>query len=192
MNALRRSAAALAAGATIFCIGTAAVAGDAEAPWKLRVPAQATVGSETLPTAQFEFACRSGKGGAVSLSAILPAPESVASFPLDAFEGPDGIGESRNLARWSVDGDKSATQAETTISGWRGVDGDGFLLSTAGDAGKPSGIARIAGQLVASDRAKLRLVVHPPEQGEAITVETSISGRREAIAKILAPCLPKK
>jgi hypothetical protein len=176
------AACAVAAG---VCAG-AARGDEARDP---RIPAQAEVGAKPLASAEFEFVCRTGEGGMLSISLILPAAESVPSFPLSGFEGPDGIGESRDLAEWSVSGAPKPARARTSISGWRGVDGDGFLLSKARDSSATSDIARIAKQLVASDKARLRLVVKPPGHGDALKVEAPIAGHREAVAKALAPCL---
>ncbi|HEY6986517.1 MAG TPA: hypothetical protein VH375_10570, partial [Rhodanobacteraceae bacterium] len=58
---------------------------DADDP---RIPAHARVGNTALPDAKFEFACRTGQGGMLSISLVLPPPESVSGFPLDKFEGP--------------------------------------------------------------------------------------------------------
>jgi len=161
----------------------------ADDAWKMRIPAHAQIGSAPIEQAAFEFACTSGKGGAVSLTVVLPAPETLKAFPLDDFEGPGAIGETHKLAEWSVSGSKQPARARTPISGWRGVDGDGFLLSTARESSRPSDIARLAKRLLASDQARLRLVVKPLKKAEALKVEGAIAGHREAIEKILAPCL---
>jgi hypothetical protein len=165
------------------CAGAA----DAQDP---RIPAHAQIGNAPLPDAKFEFACRSGKGGTLQISVILPVPESVAAFPLGKFEGPDGIGETHDLAEWSVSGGAKPARARTSISGWYGVDGDGFVLARARESGHSSDIARIAKRLVASENARLRLVVKPPAHGgNALKVEAAVAGHREQIAKALAPCL---
>jgi hypothetical protein len=169
-------------------VAASAAAGD-EAAWKLRIPAHAQVGSTPVKGTMFEFACTDGKGGALSIALILPPPESLASFPLEEFEGPDGVGETHKLAEWSVSGAKQPARARASISGWRGVDGDGFLLSSARESGRPSDLARLAKRLVASDQARLRLVVKPLKRGEALKVEAPIANHHAAIAKILAPCL---
>lgn len=171
----------------VAMISVQAEAADAQDP---RVPAHAQIGNAPLPDAKFEFACRAGKGGTLQISVILPEPESVAAFPLEKFEGPDGIGETRDLAEWSVSGAAKPARARTSISGWRGVDGDGFVLARARDSGHSSDIARIAKRLVASENARLRLVVKPPAHGgNALKVEAAVAGHREEIAKALAPCL---
>jgi hypothetical protein len=174
---------ALAVSAIMF----AGVAGAASDPRDPRIPAHARIGNITVPDAKFEFTCRDGQGGALSISLILP--ESVSGFPLQKFEGPEGIGEMHDLAEWSVSGAAKPARARTHISGWYGVDGDGFLLSTARESGHSSDLARLAKRLVSSDQARLRLVVKPPAHGNALKVEATIAGHREAIEKALAPCL---
>lgn len=173
--------------AGIAACGGIACAADTANP---RIPAHATIGRTVIGDAKFEFACTTGEGGVLQISLILPAPESVAGFPLDRFEGPDGIGEAHDLAEWSVSGGPKPARARTSISGWRGVDGDGFLLAKARESSRSSDIARIAKRLVASEQARLRLVVKPPSaHGAAIKVEAPIAGHREDVAKALAPCL---
>jgi len=165
-----------------------ATASAGEEPWKIRIPAHASIGNAPLEKTEFEFACTTGKGGAMSLTLVMPAPEEVKGFPLEDFEGPDAVGETHKLAEWSVSAKKPA-RARTPISGWRGVDGDGFLLSTARESARASDIARVAKRFVASEESRLRLVVKPLKGGAALKVEAAIAGHREAIAKILGPCL---
>lgn len=184
--AARRWAVALASASLVACIGLAHAA-DRTNP---RIPAHATIGKTTISDAKFEFGCTTGEGGMLQISLILPPPESIAGFPLDKFEGPDGIGETRDLAEWSVSGGPKPARARTSISGWRGVDGDGFLLAKARESSHSSDIARVAKRFVASEQARLRLVVKPPSaHGAAIKVEAPIAGHREDVAKALAPCL---
>ena len=170
----------------IAAYGSANAAADPRNP---RIPAHARIGSVTLPDAKFEFACSDGQGGALSISLIVSPPESVGGFPIDKFEGPDGIGETHDLAEWSVSGTAKPARARTHISGWYGVDGDGFLFSTARESGHSSDLARLAKRLVSSEQARLRLVVKPPGHGNALKVEAPIAGHREAIEKALARCL---
>jgi len=176
----------LASAGIAACIGTSHAA-DATNP---RIPAHATIGKTTIADAKFEFGCTTGEGGMLQISLILPPAESIAGFPLDKFEGPDGIGETRDLAEWSVSGGAKPARARTSISGWRGVDGDGFLLAKARESSHSSDLARVAKRLVSSEQARLRLVVKPPSaHGAAIKVEAPIAGHREDVAKALAPCL---
>lgn len=182
----RQWCAVLASAGMALCLGVAHAA-DAHDP---RIPAHATIGKTTIGDAKFEFACSTGEGGMLSISLILPPPESISGFPLEKFEGPDGIGEAHDLAEWSVSGGPKPARARTSISGWRGVDGDGFLLSKARESSHSSDLARVAKRLVASEQARLRLVVKPPSaHGAAIKVEAPIAGHREEVAKALAPCL---
>ena len=176
----------LASAGIAACIGTSHAA-DAKNP---RIPAHATIGKTTIADAKFEFSCTTGEGGMLQISLILPPAESIAGFPLDKFEGPDGIGETRDLAEWSVSGGAKPARARTSISGWRGVEGDGFLLAKARESSHSSDLARVAKRLVSSEQARLRLVVKPPSaHGAAIKVEAPIAGHREDVAKALAPCL---
>ena len=173
----------------LVSLSAAASAADADSQWKMRVPAHARIGNTPVKTAEFEFACTAGEGGALQIALILPPAEDIKSFKLDEFEGPDGIGETHKLAEWSVSGGKHPARMRSSISGWRGVDGDGFLLATARESAHASDLARLAKHLVASDQARLRLVVKPLHTGEALKVEAAIDGHREAIEKIVAPCL---
>ena len=182
----RRWLVVLGSAGSATCAGAACAAG-AKNP---RIPAHATIGDTAIADAKFEFGCTTGEGGMLQVALILPPPESVAGFPLERFEGPDGIGETRDLAEWSVSGGPKPARARTSISGWRGVDGDGFVLAKARESGHSSDLARVAKRFVASEEARLRLVVKPPSaHGAAIKVEAPIAGHREDVAKALAPCL---
>ena len=177
---------ALASAGVAACIGSASAAGASNP----RIRAHATIGKTIISDAKFEFGCTTGEGGMLQISLILPPPESVTGFPLDKFEGPDGIGEAHDLAEWSVSGGPKPARARTSISGWRGVDGDGFVLAKARESSHSSDLARVAKRFVASEQARLRLVVKPPSaHGAAIKVEAPIAGHREEVAKALAPCL---
>jgi hypothetical protein len=155
----------------------------------LRIPAHAQVGKTVLADAKFEFMCTTGEGGMLAISLVLPHPDEAKAFPLDRFEGPDGIGETRDLAEWSVSGSTKPARARTTISGWYGVDGDGWIFSRARESAHASDIARIAKRLLSSESARLRLVVKAPAHKEALKVEAPIAGHREEVAKALEPCL---
>jgi hypothetical protein len=191
-SAHRASRAALAASAFGFAMLATSAAGapSDEAPWKVRIPAHARIGTKHVPKAEFEFSCRTGEGGAFSLTLILPPPEDIAGFPLLDFEGPDAIGETHKLAEWSLSGGKQPMRVRSAISGWRGVDGDGFLLSSSRESGHPSDLARLARELIGAEPARLRLVVKPVKASEALKVEATVAEHRAEIDKILAPCLP--
>lgn len=157
--------------------------------WKTRIPAQMQVGKQGAVAAQFEIACRDGKGGALSWSLIIAQPDALTTFPLTQFEGPDGIGETRKLAEWSV-GDAKNAHARTPISGWYGVDGDGFVLATSRLSAKPSELARFSRLLVESDQARLRLRVQSPKaDGDALEANATIGEHHKEIARIITSCL---
>ncbi|HEY0232926.1 MAG TPA: hypothetical protein VGC55_16895 [Dokdonella sp.] len=159
--------------------------------WKTRLPAQLHIGTQASVAAQFEIACRDGKGGALGWSLIIAQPDAMNAFPLDDFEGPGGIGEKRVLAQWSVGDGSSDGVARTSISGWYGVDGDGFVLATSQLTAKPADLARLSRALIASAGGMMHLVVQPPEgKGDALNADAQIGDHREAIARILEPCLP--
>lgn len=160
-----------------------------EAAWKTRVPAQLHVGAQAPIAAAFEIACRDGQGGALGWSLIIAQPDALTAFPWVDFEGPGGIGEKRVLAQWSV-GEAKNARARTSISGWYGVDGDGFVLATSQLTAKPADLARLSRRLIESTGGTMRLVVQSPSKGEALSADAQIGDRREAIARILEPCLP--
>lgn len=171
-----------------------AVAGATADPQlkKLRFPAQARVGDVAVGApAQFELACHGAKDGALSLALILSSPDSITTFPLTDFEGPDGIGEKRDLARWGVDTRGDAVQASGGIGGWYGVDGDGFLLSRSESSHRKSALATIAAALGKPDAKRLRLSVESPKGGDALQAEALLDGRQADLAAIAKDCLPK-
>lgn len=154
-----------------------------------RIPAHAQIGKSAIADAKFEFTCTTGQGGVLAISLIVPHPDEAKGFPLDRFEGPDGIGETRDLAEWSVSGSARPARARTSISGWYGVDGDGWIFSRARESARSSDIARVAKQFLSSENARLRLVVKAPAHKEALKVEAPIAGHRGEVAKALEPCL---
>ena len=155
---------------------------------KLRIPAQARVADARLADAQLEFSCTTGKGGALSVAVVLPAPEAVPGFALERFEGPDGIGEAGKLATWSVLG-KHAMRVDGAISGWRGVDGDGFLLTSSRDSGRESDLGRLLKRWLRDVRQPLWLEVRAPEGDAKLQVTALPDARRAQLSLVLAPCL---
>jgi hypothetical protein len=154
----------------------------------VRITAQARVGDTELADAKMEFSCTTGKGGALQVAVVLPEPESVSGFPLIEFEGPDGIGGSRELATWSMLGPKAMT-VTSTIHGWRGVDGDGFLLASSRMSNKESDLARLVKRYVGDGGQQLWLKVAPPEKGATLEVRALPGERRAMLAAKMAPCL---
>ena len=158
---------------------------------KLRFPATARVGAvEAGAPAQFELSCHGAKDGALSLALILSSPDAITTFPLREFEGPDGIGESKDYARWSVDTRGDAVQANGSIGGWYGVDGDGFVLSRSERAHRASALATIVAALGRPEAKRLRLSVASPQGGDALQAEALLDGRQADIAATAKACLP--
>jgi len=155
---------------------------------RLRIPAQARVGDALVAAAQFEFTCTSGKGGALSVAVVLPPPEAVAEFPLERFEGPDGVGESGKLATWSLLG-KRAMKVSSAISGWRGVDGDGFLLASSRDSGRATDLGRLLNRWLRESRQPLWLELPAPDGNAKLVVTVLPDTRRSQLSSVLAPCL---
>lgn len=186
MNALCRML--VFAGLVAAC--AAAVAAEPELK-KLRIPATARVGSDEVGApAQFELVCHGAKNGALSLALILSSPDAIKTFPLPDFEGPDGIGESNDFARWGVDTRGDAVQASGSIGGWYGVDGDGFLLSRSERAHKATPLATIVAAMGKPEAKRLRLSVASPKGGEALQAQASLDGHQSDLAATAKACLP--
>jgi hypothetical protein len=156
---------------------------------KHRLDATVHVGAVDLGPAKFELACSSGKGANLSLTLILMKPDGVKNFPLNDFEGPDGIGGSKGLAEWAVDTRGPSITLKTGIGGWYGVDGDGFVLSSNGDAGKSSPIADFVRQVVDAKSQRLRLQLNAPHGGEPLQASVMLDGAQAELAKTAADCL---
>ena len=157
---------------------------------KLRIPAQARVADARLADVRLEFTCTTGKGGVLAVAAVLPPPEAVAMFPLERFEGPEGIGQIENLATWSVLG-KRAMQVSSSIAGWRGVDGDGFLLESTRDSGRDSDLGRLLKRWLRDVRQPLWLEVRAPEGNAKLQVTALPDDHRARLSLVLAPCLSR-
>jgi hypothetical protein len=172
--------------AIAFALATASL--HAAPNTKLRIPAHARVGDARLADVQFEFTCTTGKGGALSIAAVLPTPEAVPGFPLERFEGPEGIGEAGKLATWSVLG-KRAMQANGAISGWRGVDGDGFLLASSRDSGRETDLGRLLKRWLLETGQPLWLEVRAPGGNAKLSVTALADARIAQLSLVLSPCL---
>lgn len=170
-------------------LATPAQAEDGKLLLKQRMPATVQLGSQTYAGAQFEFACHPARDGALSLSLILADPDRMNGFPLRDFEGPDGIGEQRELAQWGVDTRGDGLIVKGPISGWYGVDGDGFLLSRSEANKRPGALRALAKAVVAPEAKRLRLSVSPPAAGETLRAEVLLEGRQAQLAELLKPCL---
>lgn len=165
-----------------------AAAGLVRPAIETRVAAHAQVAGTALESAKVEFMCTTGKDGALSVAVILPEPEAVKGFPLGDFEGPDGVGEKRALATWSLGGEKTSL-LKGEISGWYGVDGDGFLLAATSDSANASNFKRLLRRYLDVGTQPLRLVVDSPKKGPALEVDVVLADQREAVEAIIAPCL---
>jgi hypothetical protein len=166
-----------------------AFAADGQLLRKQRVPANVHVGDVEYSGAQFEFACHPAADGALSISLILANPDGIRNFPLNDFEGPDAIGEQRDLAEWRVDTRGAGVAVKGPISGWYGVDGDGFLLSRSEPNRKRAALQRLATSLLTADAQRLRLSVAAPVKGEPLQAELMLEGRQDSIRAALDPCL---
>ena len=160
---------------------------------KHRLEASVHVGAVDLGPAKFELACSSGAtGGNLSLTIIVMKPDGVKNFPLTDFEGPDGIGGSKDLAEWAVDTRGPSTTLKTGIGGWYGVDGDGFVLSSNGDTGKVSPMADFVRQVLDTKAQRLRLKLTSPKGGEPLQAAVMLDGAQAALAHTAADCLATK
>lgn len=186
MNALCRML--VSAGLFAMC-ATAAAAEPALK--KLRIPATVRVGADAVGApAQFELACHGAKDGALSLALILSSPDAIKTFPLTDFEGPDGVGESRDLARWGVDTRGDAVQVSGSIGGWYGVDGDGFVLARSERAHRAGALATLVAAIGNPDAKRLRLSIAPPKDGEPLQAQALLDGHQAELAATAKDCLP--
>ena len=156
---------------------------------KQRLPAKASVGAQALSGAQFEFACHPARDGALSISLVLAQPDNLKGFALDAFEGPDGIGEQRDLAQWSVDTRGDGINVKGPISGWYGVDGDGFVLSRSEPNNRPGALHQLGKALADTQARRLRLAVSLPASGAPLQAEVMLEDKQAGLAELLKPCL---
>lgn len=150
--------------------------------------AAAHVGPRALGPARLELSCRGGKGGSLALRLVLPAA-AAAAFPLDAFEGPDGVGGSRDLAEWGIDTRAASTRLSSGIGGW--YDAERFVLATEAIQGRPAGeLVGFVRRLVNDDLRRLRLSLAPPRSGEPLQAEAEIApADRAALRAAAADCL---
>ena len=156
---------------------------------KQRLDAVVHTGDDTGHAAQFELACHGAADGALSLTIVLAMPDAITGFPLTAFEGPDGVGEGRDLATWSVDTRGKSVELRTAISGWYGVDGDGFLLSRSAAWRTAPTVVTFVRALVADDAQRVRLRVDTPDGGSPLLAEASLAGRQASLAAVAADCV---
>jgi len=166
------------------------VASDGGQLRKQRFPATAHVGDLQLAGAQFEVACHPAKDGSLSISLVLAKTEAAGGFTQDRFEGPDGIGEQRDLARWSVDTRADGLNVRGPISGWYGVDGDGFIFSRSQRNGQPGVLSDLVKAAIAPEARRLRLSIDAPGEGTALQAELMLHGIQSAIRDVAGACIP--
>lgn len=167
-----------------------AAAAEGQLLRKQRFVGSAHVGDTQLAGATFEFACHPARDGSLSLSVVLVKSASAAGFPLDRFEGPDGIGEQQDLAEWSIDTRGDGLRVTSPISGWYGVDGDGFILSRSQANARPDALRSLLRAAIAPEAQRLRLALRPPDGGAALQAELPLPGKQAAIREAVAACIP--
>ncbi|UXI66867.1 hypothetical protein [Tahibacter amnicola] len=156
---------------------------------KTRFAGTLSVGDREAGAVQFELACHSAKDGALSLSLIIPAPDAITDFPLPEFEGPEGIGETRDSAHWRVDTRKDGATLTSSIGGWYGVDGDGFVLSLSAPNRKAAPLRAFVQALVADGAKRLHLRIDPPKAGAALQAQAMLDGQSSTLRQTVEPCV---
>lgn len=166
-----------------------AFADDGAVLRKLRLAGTAHVGEVRLGAVQFEFLCHPAADGALGVQLVLASDEKAAGFPLDRFEGPDGVGGDRDLAEWSVDTRVDGLRVRGAIHGWYGVDGDGFIFGRSQANRSPDAFGALVRAAVAADAKRLRLSVASPDGGPPLQAELLLDGRQQAIRETVGKCL---
>lgn len=172
-----------------LCAAAPALATDAAQLRKQRFAGTAHVGTTQLAPVQFEFACHPATDGALSLGVVLTRNEKAAGFPLDRFEGPDGIGTARDLAQWSVDTRGDGVRVSGPIHGWYGVDGDGFVLGRSQANARPDGFDALVRAASGAQARRLRLSVQAPDGGATLQAELPLDGHQATIRDLVSACL---
>ena len=167
-----------------------AVASDGGQLRRQRFPASAHVGDLQLAGTRFEVACHPAKNGSLSISLVLTKAEGAGGFAQDRFEGPDGIGEQRDLAHWSIDTRADGLNVKGPISGWYGVDGDGFIFSRSQPNGRSGALSDLVKAAIAPEARRLRLSIDAPDDGAALQAELMLDGIQAAIRDVAGACLP--
>jgi hypothetical protein len=174
---------------TLLTVAMPAFAEDGALLKKQRFAGTAHVGDVQLAPVQFEFSCHPASSGALSIEVVLTKDEKAGGFPLDRFEGPDGVGGERDLAEWSIDTRGDGVRVRGAISGWYGVDGDGFVFGRSQINRKPDAFGALVRATTESEAKRLRVSVAPPDGGVPLQFELSLDGRQAAIRETVAACL---
>lgn len=177
------------AGLLLLTLALSVSAEDGHLLRKQRFAGSAHVGQVQLQPVQFEFACHPAKNGALSVSVVLSKGDSAGGFALDAYEGPDGAGEQGEVAEWSVDTRGDGLRVQGPISGWYGVDGDGFIVARSQPNAKPGAVGKLVEAVVDPHSKRMRLSVAAPGKGEPLQAELLLDGQQDAIRAVVAPCL---
>lgn len=174
--------------ALLTCLAPA-LAHDGALLRKQRLAGTAHVGDVQLAPVQFEFRCHPAPDGALSVEVVLAKDDKAGNFPLDRFEGPDGIGGERDLAEWSVDTRGDGLRARGAINGWFGVDGDGFIFGRSQANRKPDAFGALVRAVTEAEAKRLRLSVASPDGGAPLQAELLLDGHQAAIRDTVAGCL---
>ncbi len=137
---------------TLLTVAMPAFAEDGALLKKQRFAGTAHVDDVQLAPVQFEFSCHPASSGALSIEVVLTKDEKAGGFPLDRFEGPDGVGGERDLAEWSIDTRGDGVRVRGAISGWYGVDGDGFVFGRSQINRKPDAFGALVRAATESKR----------------------------------------
>ena len=156
---------------------------------KQRFAGSAHVGDVQLAPVQFEFLCHPAPDGALGIDVVLTKDDKAGGFPLDRFEGPDGVGGERDLAEWSVDTRGDGVRVRGAINGWYGVDGDGFLFGRSQTNRKPDAFGALVRAASEPEARRLRLSVASPDGGAPLQFELPLDGRQAQIRDVVAACL---
>lgn len=156
---------------------------------KQRFAGTGHVGEVQLAPVQFEFLCHPAPEGALSIEVVLTKDDKAGAFPLDRFEGPDGVGGERDLAEWSIDTRGDGVRVRGAINGWYGVDGDGFVFGRSQINRKPDAFGALVRAATESDSKRLRLSVASPDGGAPLQFELPLEGRQAAIRETVNACL---
>ncbi|HSX62175.1 MAG TPA: hypothetical protein VLF18_18485 [Tahibacter sp.] len=158
---------------------------------KQRFAGTAHVGDAQLSPVQFEFLCHPAPEGALGIDVVLTKGDEAGGFPLDRFEGPDGVGGTGDLAEWSIDTRGDGVRVRGAIHGWYGVDGDGFVFGRSQINRKPDAFGALVRAATMPEAKRLRLSVASPDGGAPLQLELPLDGKQAAIGETVAACIKR-
>jgi len=141
---------------------------------------------------QLTVICTQGKGGALSLHLRVPG-EHLATFDLDAYEGPGAPASRHPTAHLEVGGKRLPA---AKVGGWYTNDGADeplyFLLGLSSSAGQ-AGTAASAARALGKAGATLRWIQDNPKPGGPPLVAEfrPMPEDNARVASLTAPCLPR-